>query len=52
MQIEFDENKRNRTLQERGLDFADCHQLFSGIHLTAIDTRENYGQTRYKQSAI
>lgn len=47
MLIEFDERKRQRTLDERGLDFADCNQIFAGVHLTAPDNRFDYGEERY-----
>lgn len=47
MLIEYDENKRQRTLDERGLDFAHAAQLFDGIHLTAVDDRTDYGEMRY-----
>ncbi|MBB1074714.1 BrnT family toxin [Rhodoferax sp. 4810] len=47
MEIEFDPDKRNKTLIERGLDFADAHQIFAGRYFTAADTRENYGELRY-----
>lgn len=47
MQIIFDDAKRERTLLERGLDFADAHQLFAGQHLTAEDVRQAYGECRY-----
>ncbi|MFB6349511.1 BrnT family toxin [Moraxella sp. ZJ142] len=47
MLIEFDENKRQRTLNERGLDFADANQIFDGVHMTGIDKRYDYGEVRY-----
>lgn len=47
MLIEFDEQKRQKTLAERGVDFADAHQIFDGLHLTAIDDRMDYGENRY-----
>lgn len=47
MQIEFDPNKRNVTLAERGLDFARAVELFSSHHFTAVDTREQYGEERF-----
>lgn len=47
MLIEFDEQKRKRTQDERGLDFADANQIFDGVHLTAIDDRYDYGEIRY-----
>ncbi|EIZ1472125.1 BrnT family toxin [Salmonella enterica] len=47
MEIDFDNNKRNRTLNERGLDFARAGEVFSGKHFTAEDIRKDYGETRY-----
>jgi len=39
MLIEFDTVKREKTLLDRGLDFADCHRIFSGLHFIARDDR-------------
>ena len=47
MVIEFDPAKRERTLQERGLDFARAAEVFAGTHYTDIDTREDYGEVRF-----
>lgn len=47
MQIIFDIVKRNKTLLERGLDFADASAVFAGRHLTAEDVRYNYGERRF-----
>ncbi len=47
MNIEFDQNKRMKTLTERGLDFADADKVFSGITATAPDTRRDYGEQRF-----
>lgn len=46
MQIEFDPEKREKTLIERGLDFARADEVFAGRHFTAEDTREDYGELR------
>lgn len=48
MRIEFDEAKRAITLQERGLDFADAGQIFSGISATRVDDRKDYGEPRFQ----
>ena len=48
MQIEFDPFKRDKTLTERGLDFAHAAQVFLGQHLTLEDTRENYDEQRFQ----
>jgi uncharacterized DUF497 family protein len=47
MEIEFDPGKRDRTLAERGLDFARANEIFAARHFTAEDTREDYSETRY-----
>ncbi len=47
IQIEFDSQKRDKTLVERGLDFAQAVQVFAGLHLTAEDVREDYDEPRY-----
>lgn len=47
MHIEYDEAKRSKTLQERGLDFADAADVFAGPQLTAVDERMDYGEVRY-----
>ena len=46
MRITFDESKRTRTLEDRGLDFADAALVFAGVTLEVEDTRKNYGETR------
>jgi uncharacterized DUF497 family protein len=35
MEIEFDSLKRDKTVAERGLDFARAAEVFSGMHFTA-----------------
>lgn len=47
LKIEYDEQKRQDTLDKRGLDFLDAWQLFEGVHLTAPDDRIEYGENRY-----
>ena len=46
MKLEWDEAKRQITLAERGLDFADCAEVFAGPRHTEDDTRKNYGERR------
>ncbi|HEY5722222.1 MAG TPA: BrnT family toxin [Allosphingosinicella sp.] len=46
MKIEFDAGKRDWTLRERGLDFADAARIFEGFTLTFEDDREDYGEER------
>ncbi|EJZ6592833.1 BrnT family toxin [Salmonella enterica] len=47
MEIDYDDSKRNRTLSERGLDFARAAEVFAGKHFTAEDMRQDYGEIRY-----
>ena len=46
MFITFDPVKRDKTLAERGLDFADAWQVFAGPILKIPDNRKNYGERR------
>jgi len=47
MIIEFDTVKREKTLLERGLDFADADKVFAGLHFVAPDDRLDYGEERF-----
>ena len=47
MIIEFDQEKRDKTLQERGLDFARTGEVFTSTVVTIEDIRWDYGETRY-----
>ena len=47
MQIEFDHEKRDRALKERGLDFARADEVFAGVNVTAEDARFDYGEPRF-----
>lgn len=47
MKLTFDGAKREATLKERGLDFADAAKVFTGNNVTWIDDRYAYGETRY-----
>lgn len=46
MDISFDPAKRERTLAERGLDFADAVQVFAGVTAEMADLRRDYGEQR------
>ncbi len=46
MNITFDPVKRQKTLTERGLDFADAEFIFAGVTLEVEDLRKDYGETR------
>jgi uncharacterized protein len=43
----WDEAKRRANLKKHGIDFTDAEKIFSGVTLTAEDTREAYGERRY-----
>jgi uncharacterized DUF497 family protein len=47
MLIEYDTVKREKTLLERGLDFADSDKVFGGLHFIARDERFDYGEERF-----
>lgn len=46
MKLEWDETKRQATLQLRGLDFADALIVFSSSELELEDDRKDYGEKR------
>ncbi len=48
MKIEFDPDKRNRTLIERGLDYTRAVEIFLGKHLTNEDSRKDYLEHRFQ----
>ncbi len=45
--ISFDPAKRNATLANRGLDFADAPLLFDGVTTDIPDLRQDYGEDRF-----
>jgi uncharacterized DUF497 family protein len=47
MEIEFDGDKRDITLRERGLDFAGAAEVFPRVAATKLDKRRDYGENRY-----
>ncbi len=47
MEISFDTEKRAKTLENRGLDFADAGAVFAGRTITVQDLRQDYGEDRY-----
>lgn len=46
MGVTFDPAKRDKTLAERGLDFADAAVVFAGVTVEVEDHRADYGETR------
>jgi uncharacterized protein len=47
MPITWDEAKRQRTLKERELDFADAELVFAGRSMTLPNERHDYAEPRY-----
>ena len=47
MILEWDDRKRNQTLEQRGLDFADIVHVDWSIALTDEDTRVLYAEQRF-----
>ena len=47
MDLEWDEEKRQKTISERGLDFADLARIDFDNALTFADHRKDYGESRY-----
>ena len=48
VKITYDPAKREATLRERGLDFADVQHVFAGKTYTKEDLRLDYGETRFQ----
>ena len=48
IQVSFDPAKRAKTLEQRGLDFADAALVFGGRIMTKQDTRRDYGEDRFQ----
>ena len=46
MEITFDLAKRDATLADRGLDFADAALVFEGATFSVVDDRFDYGEER------
>ena len=47
MRITCDPAKRQRTLEERGLDMRRAKEIFAGYHFTRVDDRFDYGEPRF-----
>lgn len=47
MDLEWDEEKRQKALRERGVDFADAVRIDIAASVTRIDGRSDYGETRF-----
>ena len=47
MIIDFDPNKREITLRERGLAFVRAQEVFAGVHTVAPDLRHSVTEARF-----
>lgn len=47
MRFEWDEEKNRTNITKHGLDFADAERIFESPMLTALDTREDYGEDHF-----
>ncbi len=47
MEFQWDEEKNKENVRKHGLNFADAWQIFDAPMLTALDTREDYGEARF-----
>ena len=52
MKITCDPTKRQKTLEERGLDFEDAALVFAGKHFAREDDRKDYGEVRFITAGI
>lgn len=52
MRIAYDPAKRQKTLTERGLDFADAASVFAGRHTVEPDLRRDYGEPRFISAGL
>lgn len=49
MEFEWDEDKRQKTLLQRGIDFLDAVLIWDDpFRQERIDTRKDYGEVRYQ----
>lgn len=47
MNVSFDTSKRDKTFEERRLDFGDSGKVFASRISTLTDTRNDYGEDRF-----
>lgn len=48
MDFEWDEAKRLNNIEERGVDFRDAALISGGTVIAKEDTREDYGEQRFR----
>ena len=47
MKFEWDDEKNKENIRKHGLDFTAAWQIFDAPMLTALDTKEEYGEDRF-----
>lgn len=47
MRFEWDDEKNKENIRKHELDFADAWEIFEAPMLTNLDTREDYGESRW-----
>jgi uncharacterized protein len=48
MEFEWDETKNRANVRKHGFDFADAEEMFRGVLVVEPDTREAYGEKRWR----
>lgn len=48
IEIEYDEAKRLKILEERGIDLAHASLVFEAEYSELLDDRQSYGETRFR----
>jgi uncharacterized protein len=48
MTLEWDKAKNRANIRKHGLDFADAEEMFRGVLVVEPDTREDYGEKRWR----
>ena len=46
MKFEWDEQKNRINIQKHGINFEDVKAIFEDVRITAVDTRQPYGEIR------
>ena len=52
MTFEWDEAKSHANIRKHGFDFADAEEMFRGVLVVEPDTREDYGEKRWRGIGI
>jgi hypothetical protein len=48
MRFEWDEAKNRANIRKHGFDFADAEEVFRGVVVVEPDTRQDYGERRWR----